>query len=177
MKDIFIPFKCSQETENGGKNSHTDWITHYNIVSLESEGRYCNAVMFNWKSEGRFCCTRSMAIGPFWFSVDDMIIKQIFIFYLFGSETGWWSENVQIFFKTLKNGLYKILKALFNNVSTFKNSELQGPTSRAYMLAMSVIRCENGALKKLHLKSITNCSVFKEVKINKWPNLPCSFPP
>ena len=50
-----------------------------------------------------------------------------------------------------------ILKALFNNVFTFKKCP--------YMLSVSLIKCKNEALKKLHLKSTIKC--FKEVKIDK----------
>ena len=52
------------------------------------------------------------------------------------------------------------LKALFNNVSTFKKSELHGPTCY-----QSLIRCKSEALKKLHLKSTIKC--FKRVKKDK----------
>ena len=38
-----------------------------------------------------------------------------------------------------------------------------------------MIRCKNEALKKLYFKSIIKC--FKRVKIDKWPDLPCSFLP
>ena len=44
-----------------------------------------------------------------------------------------------------------------------------------YMLSVSLIRCKNEALKELHLKSTINC--FKDVKINKWPDLSYSFLP
>ena len=45
----------------------------------------------------------------------------------------------------------------------------------AYMLSVALIRCKNEALKKLHLKSTIKC--FKEVKIDKWPDLSYSFLP
>ena len=32
------------------------------------EGRYCSAKMFRWEPEGRYHCTKSVAIAPFWFS-------------------------------------------------------------------------------------------------------------
>ena len=38
-----------------------------------------------------------------------------------------------------------------------------------YMLLVSLIRCTNQAHTKLHLKSTIKC--FKEVKIDKWPDL------
>ena len=44
-----------------------------------------------------------------------------------------------------------------------------------YMLSVSLIRCKNEALKNLHLKSIIKC--FKEVQIDKRPDLPYSFLP
>ena len=43
------------------------------------------------------------------------------------------------------------------------------------MLPVSLIRCKYEALKKLHLKSTIKC--FKEVKIDKWPDLSYSFLP
>ena len=43
------------------------------------------------------------------------------------------------------------------------------------MLSVSLIRCTNEALKKLHLKSTIKW--FKEVKIDKWPDLSYSFLP
>ena len=44
-----------------------------------------------------------------------------------------------------------------------------------YMHSVSLIRCKNEALKKLHLKSTIKC--FKEVKIDKWLDLSYSFLP
>ena len=44
------------------------------------------------------------------------------------------------------------------------------------MLPVSLIRCRKEALKKLHLKS-TIIKGFKEVKIDKWPDLSSSFLP
>ena len=52
------------------------------------------------------------------------------------------------------------LKASFNNVFTLKIR-----ATCPYMLSMSLIRCKNEALKKLHLKSTIKC--FKNVKIGK----------
>ena len=43
------------------------------------------------------------------------------------------------------------------------------------MLSVSLVRCKNEALKKLYFKSIIKC--FKRVKIDKWPDSPCTnFP-
>ena len=64
------------------------------------------------------------------------------------------------------------LKALFNNVFTLKKIWALCP----YMpSSVSLIRCKNGPEKKLHLKSTIRC--FKEVKIDKWPDLSYSFIP
>ena len=43
------------------------------------------------------------------------------------------------------------------------------------MLSVSLIRCKNEALKKLHLKSTIKC--FKKAKICKWPEIPYLFLP
>ena len=43
------------------------------------------------------------------------------------------------------------------------------------MLSVSLIRCRNEALKKMHLKSTIKC--FKEVKIDELPDLSYSFLP
>ena len=42
------------------------------IVSWEPEGRYCSSKMFRWDPEGRYCCIKSMAIAPFWFSMEHL---------------------------------------------------------------------------------------------------------
>ena len=47
------------------------WLLH-NIVSWEPEGRYCSSKMFRWEPEGRYCCIKSMAIAPFWFSMEHL---------------------------------------------------------------------------------------------------------
>ena len=44
-----------------------------------------------------------------------------------------------------------------------------------YVLSVSLIRCKNVALKKLHLKGTIKC--FKEVKIDKWLDLSDLFLP
>ena len=44
-----------------------------------------------------------------------------------------------------------------------------------WMLSVSLIRCKSEALKKLHPKSTIKC--FKEVNIDKWPDLSYSFLP
>ena len=63
------------------------------------------------------------------------------------------------------------LKALFNNAaSALKQIWAAWP----YMLPVSMIRCKNEALKILHFKNIFKC--FKEVNIDKWPDLPYPFP-
>ena len=43
------------------------------------------------------------------------------------------------------------------------------------MLSVSLVRCKNEALKKLYFKSIIKC--FKRVKIDKWPDSPCTHFP
>ena len=63
------------------------------------------------------------------------------------------------------------LKALFNNVFTLKNLSCM----TLHAIRLSLVRCKNEALKKLHLKSIIKC--FKRVKIDKWPDSPYSFSP
>ena len=64
-----------------------------------------------------------------------------------------------------------VLKALFNNVSTLKIW-----AAWPYMLSVSLIRRKNEALeKKKCFKSTIKC--FKEEKIDKWQDLPYSFPP
>ena len=63
------------------------------------------------------------------------------------------------------------LKPLFNNVFTLEKSELH--VSKHAISISVLIRCKNEALKKLHLKGTIKC--FKEVKIDKWPDLSHSF--
>ena len=60
------------------------------------------------------------------------------------------------------------LKALFNNVSALKN------LSCMVLHAIGVFD-KNEALKKIALQSIMKC--FKEVKKDKWLDLPYYFPP
>ena len=43
------------------------------------------------------------------------------------------------------------------------------------MLSVSLVRCKNEALKKLYFKIIIKC--FKRVKIDKWPDSPCTHFP
>ena len=71
-------------------------------------------------------------------------------------------QSYLIFMSQMLSSLLHELKALFSNVS----SELYGPTCYQCL-------CKNEALKKLHLKSTIKC--FKEVKIDKWPDLSDSF--
>ena len=66
--------------------------------------------------------------------------------------------------------IIQILKALFNYVFTFKNLSCMSLHAIIFF-----IRCTNEALEKLYLKSTSK--VFKEVKIDKWPDLSCSFLP
>ena len=41
------------------------------ISSAESQkGVIADQKMFHWEPEGRYCCTNSMAIAPFWFSTE-----------------------------------------------------------------------------------------------------------
>ena len=56
-----------------------------------------------------------------------------------------------------------------------KFSLLKNSAACPYMLSVSLIRCKNEALKNLHLKSTIKC--FKEVKIDKWPDLSYQFLP
>ena len=65
----------------------------------------------------------------------------------------------------------KQLKALFNNVFTLKKIWAACP----YKPSVSLIRCKNEVLNKQHLKSTIKC--FKEVKIDKRPELLYSFLP
>ena len=39
----------------------------------EPEGRYQYSKMFYQEPEGRYCCTKSMVIAPFWLSTDDVL--------------------------------------------------------------------------------------------------------
>ena len=39
------------------------------IISWEPEGHYHYPMMFCWEQEGCYCCAKSMAIAPFWFSM------------------------------------------------------------------------------------------------------------
>ena len=41
------------------------WV---NILSLEPQGHYHFSTMFHWRPDGRYHCTKSVAITPFWFS-------------------------------------------------------------------------------------------------------------
>ena len=45
-----------------------------NNNSWEPEGRYCISEMFRWEPEGCYRCTKSMAIAPFWFSIEHLWI-------------------------------------------------------------------------------------------------------
>ena len=40
------------------------------VVSWEPEGRYHYSKMFRWEPEGPYRCTKSIAITPFWFSME-----------------------------------------------------------------------------------------------------------
>ena len=42
------------------------------VVSWEPEGRHCSSKMFHWEPEGCYHCTKSMAIAPFWFSMEHL---------------------------------------------------------------------------------------------------------
>ena len=42
------------------------------IVSREPEGRYQHSIIFHWEPEGRYRCTKSVAILPFWCSVEHL---------------------------------------------------------------------------------------------------------
>ena len=44
---------------------------HY-FVSWEPEGHYQYSNMFRWEPEGGYCCTKPMAIAPFWFSTEHL---------------------------------------------------------------------------------------------------------
>ena len=41
-----------------------------NIDIWEPEGRFHYSMMFHWEPEGHNCCTKSVAIAPFWFSTE-----------------------------------------------------------------------------------------------------------
>ena len=82
-------------------------------------------------------------------------------------------QNKTLFF--WRNGvergyLVALLKPLFNNISTLKNSELHVPT--CYQCLWSGVQLK--PWKNWTSKSIMKC--FKEVKIDKWPDLPLIFP-
>ena len=69
--------------------------------------------------------------------------------------------------------LIMTLKALFNDVFTLKKIWAAWP----YIPSVSVIRCKNEALKKIVLQSSkASLNASKEVKIDKWPDSPYSFP-
>ena len=74
----------------------------------------------------------------------------------------------EAFFDTTRAWLFK--GTVFFNVFTLKIW-----AAWPYMLSVSLIRCKNEALKNMHLKSTIKC--FKEVKIDKWPDLSDSFLP
>ena len=40
------------------------------VVTWEPEGHYDYSTMFHWELEGCYCYTKSMAIAPFWFSME-----------------------------------------------------------------------------------------------------------
>ena len=43
-----------------------------NVVSWEPEGRYCSSKMFHWEPEEHYFCTKSIAIAPFWVSMEHL---------------------------------------------------------------------------------------------------------
>ena len=47
---------------------------HVQFASWEPEGRYQYSKMFRWDTEGCYCCTKSMAVTPFWFSTEQLWI-------------------------------------------------------------------------------------------------------
>ena len=63
---------------------------------------------------------------------------------------------------------------IYQNYTFALKKLLKNWAALPYILSVSVIRCKNEAVKKLHFKSIIKC--FKRVKTDKWPDLPYSFP-
>ena len=59
-------------TEDRGIVITPFWLSTNDIFSWESElGPYnCSSKMFHWEPEGRYRCTASMTIVPFWFSME-----------------------------------------------------------------------------------------------------------
>ena len=58
------------EKEFTPKNDTILFINHY-IFSWEPRGRHHQlSVMFPWEQKGSYRCTKSMAIAPFWFSME-----------------------------------------------------------------------------------------------------------
>ena len=56
---------CSVQNYNNCKTWHWN-----RIVSCELEGCYHYTTLFRWEPEGRYRCTKSMAMAPFWFSTE-----------------------------------------------------------------------------------------------------------
>ena len=47
------------------------FITIIHIANRESEGRYCNPMMFHWEPEEGYHCKHHWIVVPFWLSADD----------------------------------------------------------------------------------------------------------
>ena len=45
---------------------------YWHFVSWEPEGRYCSSNLSRWEPERRYRCTKSIAIAPFWFSMEHL---------------------------------------------------------------------------------------------------------
>ena len=74
---------------------------------------------------------------------------------------------------TVKVSLSLCIKGIVQQFFTLKN--LSCMVLNAISDSVSLVRCKNEALKKLYFKSIIKC--FKRVKIDKWPDSPCTHFP
>ena len=57
---------------------HTPFLTYSRSCTIPSDqpvGSGDGGNIVSWEPEGRYRCTKSMAIVPFWFSVDDMVLE------------------------------------------------------------------------------------------------------
>ena len=66
----FATHKCTPIVEDP---THVGCATLYwHFVSWEPEGHYCSSNLSRWEPERRYRCTKSIAIAPFWFSMEHL---------------------------------------------------------------------------------------------------------
>ena len=90
--------------------------------------------MFHWEPEGRYCCTKSMAIAPFWFSKEHLWFA-IVPFWLSTDNFVYFNQKKKILVVNLQS-LYHQLKAR-SVLSLFSDVLLR--TRRALLLYKSMV--------------------------------------